>query len=80
LVWESSIDIVQGLFEDVWGGQDVITIDHCVDITLPVRVAHSRTFGNLYSNILQIALFVIGAAGTNFSRLFNMDNDAGRLC
>ena len=37
LVWDVSVDVVQGLFEDVWANQDVITVDHCVDITLPVR-------------------------------------------
>ena len=36
LVWDASVDIVQGLVEDVWAGQDVITVDHCLDITLPV--------------------------------------------
>jgi hypothetical protein len=37
MVWDASIDIVQGLFGDVWAGEDVITVHHCVDITLPVR-------------------------------------------
>jgi len=32
LVWNASVDIVQGLFQDVWAGQDVVTVDH---ITLP---------------------------------------------
>ena len=25
------------LFENVWGDRSEITVDHCVDITLPVR-------------------------------------------
>jgi len=36
LVWDETLNIMKGLFEDVWGGKDVITVDHCVDITLPV--------------------------------------------
>ncbi|KIM40203.1 hypothetical protein M413DRAFT_446366 [Hebeloma cylindrosporum] len=38
LVWDASVDIVQGLFGDMWAGQDVITVDHCVDITLPIAL------------------------------------------
>ena len=37
LVWDATVEIMRGLFSDVWGGRDVITVDHCVDITLPVR-------------------------------------------
>jgi len=36
LVWDETLKIMKGLFEDVWGDKDVITVDHCVDITLPV--------------------------------------------
>ncbi|KAH9485050.1 Cytochrome P450 monooxygenase 124 [Psilocybe cubensis] len=38
LVWDSSIKIVEGLFNDVWGKRDVIEVDHCVDITLPIAL------------------------------------------
>jgi len=31
------MEIVQGLFRDAWAGQDVVTIDHGADLTLPVR-------------------------------------------
>jgi len=37
LVWDASMEIVQGLFRDAWAGQDVVTIDHGADLTLPVR-------------------------------------------
>jgi len=36
LVWDETLKIMKGLFEDVWGGKDVITVDHCLDFTLPV--------------------------------------------
>lgn len=36
LVWDETLQIMRGLFEDVWGDRDVITVDHCVEITLPV--------------------------------------------
>lgn len=40
LVWNESIKTVRGMFTDVWAGRDVINVDHCVDITLPVRTFH----------------------------------------
>ncbi|KAF8967870.1 cytochrome P450 [Flammula alnicola] len=38
LVWNESIKTVKGMFEDVWAGRDVISVDHCVDITLPIAL------------------------------------------
>ncbi|KAF9481511.1 cytochrome P450 [Pholiota conissans] len=38
LVWEESIKTVQGMFMDVWGDRDVISVDHCVEITLPIAL------------------------------------------
>jgi hypothetical protein len=37
LVWDETILIMTGLFDDVWGGKSEIVVDQCVDITLPVR-------------------------------------------
>lgn len=36
MVWDETIKIMTDLFENVWGQQDTITVDHCVDVTLPV--------------------------------------------
>ena len=36
MVWNEAARIVNGLFETVWDGRDVVTVDHCLDITLPV--------------------------------------------
>src|SRR5882757_7966526 len=38
LVWDESMKIMQGLFIDLWENQDVVTVDHVVDITLPVFI------------------------------------------
>ncbi|PPQ65685.1 hypothetical protein CVT26_000317 [Gymnopilus dilepis] len=38
MVWDATVEIMRGLFSDVWGGRDVITVDHCVDITLPIAL------------------------------------------
>ena len=37
LVWDETIRIVTDLFDNVWGDKSEIVVDHCVDITLPVR-------------------------------------------
>jgi hypothetical protein len=36
LVWDETIRIMEDLFDNVWGDQSEIVVDHCVDITLPV--------------------------------------------
>ncbi|PPQ67222.1 hypothetical protein CVT26_007295 [Gymnopilus dilepis] len=62
LVWDETVKIVQGLFADVWHDKDVITVDHAVDITLPVAFLSAFLYTkSAYS--VQIALFVIGVAG-----------------
>ncbi|KDR75778.1 hypothetical protein GALMADRAFT_248465 [Galerina marginata CBS 339.88] len=38
MVWDSSVDIVHGLFNEVWKNRDLIEVDHCVDITLPIAL------------------------------------------
>lgn len=47
LVWNETSRIVNGLFETVWDGRDVVTVDHCLDITLPIAlfVIGSAGFG-----------------------------------
>ena len=54
------------LFENVWGEKSEIVVDHCGDITLPVRYPFSHAFFKLYPSqyLCQIALFVIGVAGS----------------
>ena len=56
---------MEDLFDNVWGGQSEIVVDHCVDITLPVRyVCDLSSMPCLIPTPLQIALFVIGVAGS----------------
>ena len=36
LVWDETVKIMQGLFNDLWANQDVVSVNHVVDLTLPV--------------------------------------------
>ncbi|KAK7051243.1 hypothetical protein VNI00_004743 [Paramarasmius palmivorus] len=38
LVWDETVRIMLDMFKNVWGEQDVITTDHCLDITLPIAL------------------------------------------
>ena len=37
LVWDETAQIMMDLFDNVWGDRSEIAVDHCLDITLPVR-------------------------------------------
>ena len=37
LVWDETIRIMTDLFDNVWGDRSEVVVDHCVDLTLPVR-------------------------------------------
>ena len=37
LVWDETIRIMIDLFDNVWGDRSEVVVDHCVDVTLPVR-------------------------------------------
>ena len=37
LVWDETIRIMMDLFNNVWEDKSEIVVDHCLDITLPVR-------------------------------------------
>jgi hypothetical protein len=53
------------LFDNVWGDRSEVVVDHCVDVTLPVRSLWFRSQTLPMSQHLhQIALFVIGVAGS----------------
>ncbi|KAK7457058.1 hypothetical protein VKT23_010360 [Stygiomarasmius scandens] len=38
LVWDESVRIMMDMFENIWGTQSTIIVDHCVDITLPIAL------------------------------------------
>src|ERR1700733_2499287 len=63
LVWDETIRIMVDLFDNVWGDRSEIVVDHCVDMTFPVR---SLWFGSqtlpISRHLHQIALFVICVA------------------
>jgi hypothetical protein len=63
LVWDETNRIMMDLFDNVWGDRAEIVVDHCVDITLPVRFLCAHAFP-LSEYLYQIALFVIGVAGS----------------
>jgi cytochrome P450 len=44
LVWSESVKTVKEMFTDLWKDRDVITVDHCVNITRPMRL-HSLLYG-----------------------------------
>ena len=37
LVWDETLRIMGDLFDNVWGDRSEIVVDHCLDVTLPVR-------------------------------------------
>ena len=43
LVWDETVQIMNDLFDNVWGDRSEVVVDHCVDITLPVspHMAHT---------------------------------------
>lgn len=47
MVWDETVKIVDDLFQNVWGNQVIITADHCVEVTLPVRRINCLTFTQL---------------------------------
>ena len=64
LVWDETVGIMVDLFDNVWGDRSEVVVDHCVDVTLPVRSLWFRSQSLPTSQHLhQIALFVIGVAG-----------------
>jgi hypothetical protein len=64
LVWDETIRIMMDLFDNVWGDRSEVVVDHCVDMTLPVRSPWFRSQTLPMSKHLhQIALFVISVAG-----------------
>lgn len=38
LVWDESLLIMEDLFQNAWGDQDEVVLDHCVSVTLQVRI------------------------------------------
>ena len=39
LVWDETILIMMDMFDNVWGDRSEIAVNHCLDITLPVRLS-----------------------------------------
>ena len=37
LVWDETVRIMMDMFDNVWGNKSEVIVDHCIDITLPVR-------------------------------------------
>jgi hypothetical protein len=56
LVWDETHLIMLDLFDNVWGDQKEIVIDHCVDITLQVYLCLSTTFPVTLSDFQDCAI------------------------
>jgi hypothetical protein len=71
---------MQGLFNDLWANQDVISVNHVVDITLSVccLIDILTPYCSLFG-ALQIALFVIGDAGMTFMLYFHFEISLSHL-
>ena len=37
LVWDETVRIMMDMFDNIWGNMSEVIVDHCIDITLPVR-------------------------------------------
>ncbi|TFY75699.1 hypothetical protein EWM64_g8312 [Hericium alpestre] len=73
LVWDETVQIMIDLFDNVWKNKQEIAVDHCVDITLPVRSISVPGYLYTKHSVLKIALFVIGVAG--FGRRISWNDD-----
>ena len=66
LVWDETIRIVMDMFDNVWGDRSEVVVDHCVDITLPVRFLWLRLYScpNIFTRLpsLSSALQVLHTA------------------
>ncbi|KAJ3984113.1 cytochrome P450 [Lentinula detonsa] len=51
LIWDETVRIILDLFDNVWGSQESIVIDHALDITLPIAlfVLGAAAFGRRIS-------------------------------
>ena len=56
------------MFDNVWGDKSKVVVDNCVDITRPVCFLCFRLLP-VFQCVHQIALFVIGVAGSLYSIL-----------
>jgi hypothetical protein len=56
LVWDETYLIMLDLFNNVWGDQKEIVVDHCVDITLQVYLCLSATFQVILSEFQDCAI------------------------
>ncbi|KAF7793524.1 hypothetical protein EIP86_004638 [Pleurotus ostreatoroseus] len=72
LVWEETVRIMNGLFDDVWGARERIVSDHAVEITLPLLTITHHALARH-----QIALLVIGAAGFGRRVTWKQDDVVG---
>ena len=68
LVWDESVHIMEGLFDEVWGGKDEIAVGHVVDdVTLPVCSMFGASIHKCLRSInacrLHCSLLVLRALG-----------------
>ena len=84
LVWDETVKILDDLFENVWGGKDLVEIDNITDLTVPVCIHPSLDWfrvpilTELVRPILhaQITLMVISVAGFGRRAMWKEDAQA----
>lgn len=43
LIWDETFRIVDEMFQTVWGDQDVVEVDHVMELTVPVSPSRAMT-------------------------------------
>jgi len=56
LVWDETIRIMNELFDNVWGDRSEVVVDHCMEITLPVRTLCDLHFTHFPSHNISTRL------------------------
>jgi hypothetical protein len=53
LVWDEAIRIMMDMFDNVWGDRSEVVVDHCMDVTLPVRSLWLRRYScpNIFTRL-----------------------------
>jgi hypothetical protein len=72
IVWDETIWIMMDMFDNVWGDKSEVVVDHCVDITLPVRILWLRLYScpNIFTRLPSLS---------SASQVFMMRSNDGSL-
>ena len=54
LVWDATVEIMSGLFNEVWAGKDAISMDHALELTMPVWFPQACNLSGFFYSILNL--------------------------